>query len=60
MVPGASPVGSTTIWRRHFGSIFLNGTSGSMKLSSWKEAYISSGCVTCLSTLIFGRTVPVV
>ena len=59
MVPGASPVGSTTTWRRHFGSIFLNGTSGRVKFSSVNDAYISSGEVTWRSTLIFGRIEPV-
>ncbi len=60
MVPGASPVGSTTTWRRHFGSIFLNGISGRVKFSSVNDAYIRSGEVTWRSTLILGRIEPVV
>ena len=54
MVPGASPVGSTTIWRRNSGLIFRYGTSGTTKPPSVSEAYITSGLVMCLSTLMRG------
>src|SRR5690242_8622501 len=55
MVPGASPVVSTTIWRRNSGLTLRYGTSGTLKPLSVKAAYITSALVTFLSTLIAGR-----